>query len=268
MPIYIFFALFFFSSCSRLDLAVNLANTYIVNKADSFFDLSADQYKWLKKTLSNDIQKVKKVIFPQLASEMFKIAQTLEGQKNYDSFTVLHSYNRLEGLFFDGLRLFASSAVAFADKLSPNQMEYFQKQADKKFTEMKVNPQKKSYNRIKKNFDSWIGGINSHQKKEIRDFVFTNPPSINESVENRKNLIHDFLKSFSDKVARKEYVEKLFTSYESMQDTGYKKIVLEKHKKIAAFVTSILNKIGEEQKQTLIDNIRDRANQLIKISKG
>lgn len=268
LAVFIFIIFCFVASCSRLDLAVNLANTYMVNKIDDFFDLTGDQTKWLKKALASDIAKVKKTIFPQLATEMFQIAQTLETQKVYDSSTVLNSYNHLEGLFFDGLRLFASSAVAFADKLTPNQIEYFQKQADKKFTEMKDDPQKKSYNKIKKHFDSWAGGMNSHQKEELKNFVAKNPPPIKETVYNRQNLVHAFVRSYSDKIARKKFVEKFFTNYESMQDPAYKKVIFEKHNKVASFVTSILNKMPEDQKQTLIENIRDRANQLIKISRG
>lgn len=266
--------LFFFivfcvvTSCSRLDLAVNLANTYVANKADDFFDLTGEQSKWLKQSLSRDIEKVKKTIFPQLAAEMFKISQSINTQKSFDTNSVLNSYRRLESLFFDGLRMFSPSAVAFADKLSPAQVDYFQKESDKKFSEMKEDPNKKSYNKIKKQFDSWAGGMNSNQKKELKIFVDKNPPPIKESVYNRQSLVHEFVRSYPDKVARKKFVENLFNNYDSMLDPAYKKVLAEKHGRIAAFVTNILNKMGEDQKKTLAETIRDRANQLIKISKG
>ena len=266
--------LFFFivfcvvTSCSRLDLAVNLANTYVANKVDDFFDLTGEQSKWLKQALVRDIDKVKKTIFPQLAAEMFKISQTINTQKSFDTGSVLNSYNRLEGLFYDGLRVFSSSAVAFVDKLSPAQVDYFQKEADKKFSEMKEDPNKKSYNKIKKQFDSWAGGMDSKQKKELKVFVDRNPPPIKESIYNRQSLVHEFVRSYPDKVARRKYVEKLFTNYDSMLDPSYKKVLVEKHNKVAAFVTNILNKMDEDQKKTLAETIRDRANQLIKISKG
>lgn len=256
------------TSCSRLDLAVNLANSYVTNKADDFFDLTGEQSKWLKKALARDIEKVKKTIFPQLAAEMLKISQTIDTQKTFDSATVLLGYNRLEGLFYDGLRIFAPTAVGFVDKLVPAQIDYFQKEADKKFSEMKEDPNKKSYKKIKKQFDSWAGGMSSKQKDELKMFVDKNPPPAKEVVYNRQHLVHDFVRSFHDKVARKKYVERLFTNYDSMLEPGYKKVLIEKHNRVASFVTSILNKMPEDQKKTLVETIRERANQLIRISKG
>lgn len=255
-------------SCSRLDMAVSLANSYVTNKADDFFDLTSEQRKWLKQALGHDIMMVKKTIFPQLAAEMFKVADTLNSQKTFDYNTVILSYNRLEGLFNDGLRIFSLTAVGFVDRLMPVQIEHFQKQADKKFSDMKEDAQKKSYNKIKKQFDSWMGGMNSKQKKELKTFVEKNPAPIKESVYNRQNLVHEFVRAYPDKVARKSFVEGIFTKYESMMDPGYKKLVNEKNKRVAIFFTNILNKMSEDQKQTLIETIRDRANQLIKISKG
>jgi hypothetical protein len=255
-------------SCSRLDLAVNLANSYITNKTDDFFDLSGEQRKWFKKSIAKDIDKVKKTIFPQLATEMLQISQTINNQKSFDTATVLNSYDRLVNLFYDGLRIFTSTAVGLADKLALEQMVYFQKEADKKFSEMKEDPNKKSYTKIKKHFDSWAGGMNSEQKKELKVFVDKNPPPINEAVYSRQNLVHEFLRSYPDKLARKKFVEKFFTNYDSMLDSNYKKVLAEKHNRVAAFVTNLLNKMPEDQRQTLVETIRDRANQLLKISKG
>jgi ABC-type transporter MlaC component len=165
-------------SCSRLDLAVNLANSYITNKTDDFFDLTSEQSKWLKQALAKDITKVKKTIFPQLATEMFNAAETLSSHKTFDSTVVLTCYKRLEALYYDGLKLFSATAMDMADKIMPAQIEYFQKQSDKKLSEMKEDPEKKSYNKIKKHFDSWMGGMTSGQKKELISFIEIYPPPV------------------------------------------------------------------------------------------
>lgn len=264
----IFLILLITFSCSRLDLAVNLANSYVTNKADDFFDLTGDQSKWLKTTLSSDITRVKKAIFPQLAAEMLRIADVINNHTTFDSDTVLNSYNRLEGIYYDGLKMFSPTAVAFVDKLKPAQIEYFQKQVDKKFSEMKEDPEKKSYNKIKKHFDSWMGGMTSTQKKELKAFIEKNPPPVKELVYNRQHLVHEFIRAYPDKVARKSFVEGMFTKYETMIDPAYKKIVTEKNKRVAVFFTNILNKMSADQKKTLVETIRDRANQVVKISKS
>ncbi len=253
-------------SCSRIDLAVNLANSYITNKVDGYFDLTRDQTSWLREALSRDIDHVKKTIFPQLASEMLNAADTLSSRSTIDSAFVYTSYKRLENLFYQGLRIFTPNAVLFVEKLSPAQIAYFQKEFDKKAADLKEEPQKKDYDKMKKHFDSWMGSVTSNQKKEIKNFVSTTPPTAQEAVYNRQKMVYHFVNS--DQSARKNYVQKLFTSYESLREPGYAKIAEAKTRQVTGFVTSMLNRISPDQKKTLIDTIRDRANQLINISKG
>lgn len=262
----LFITLTSITSCSRIDLAVNLANSYVTNKADDYFDLTRAQTSWLKEALGRDIDRVKKTIFPQLATEMFKAADTLNTRQVFDSNMVYGTYKRLENLFYQGLKIFTPNAVLFVEKLSPAQVAYFQKEFDKKAIDLKEEPEEKQYSKMKKQFDSWVGSVTSNQKKDIKNFVTTNPPPVQETVYNRQKMVHQFVNS--DLAARKVYVEKLFTSYESLREPSYAKIAEAKQKQVAGFVTSMLNKISADQKKTLVDTIRDRANQLIKISKG
>lgn len=254
------------SSCSRLDLAVNLANSYITNKADNFFDLTGEQKKWLKAVLERDIDKVKKTIFPQLASEMFKAASVLSEGRAVDYTLVYTTYKRLENLFYQTLRIFSPSAVAFSDKLSPNQLSHFQKEFDGKIKDLKEDPEDKTYEKMKKQFDSWAGSISSKQKKEIKSFANINPSPVNEIAYSRQTMAYQFVRL--DKNSRKAYVEKLFTNFESARGESYSKIVEDHNKKVVSFVTGMLNKMPQDQKKSLVDIIRDRANQLIKISRG
>lgn len=264
----LFVLLLSFTSCSRLDIAVNLANSYITNKTDDYFDLTRDQKDWLKTALDRNISKVKKTILPQLAAEMNKAATIISAQPSFDANAVYLTYQRVENLLFQGLRLFATDAGAFSEKLTPEQITTFQNEFDKKLKELKDDPGKKSYDKMKKQFDTWMGSLTSEQKKKLKTFVAENPPPVAESIYNRQNLAHNFIRAYPDKTARKKYVEKLFTNYDSMRDSNYTKRVVEKNKKVASFVTYILNSMTEEQRSTLVATLRDRANQLIKISKS
>ena len=264
----IFIILFASVSCSRLDLAVNLANSYIAKKTDDFFDLTWDQKSWLKEVLTSDISQIKKTIFPLLASEMLKIAELLGQQKVFDSKIVMTSYNRLEEIYYEGLKILSPTAIVLIEKLSPAQIEYFQKETDKKFLEMKDDSNDKSYKKMKKNFDSWMGGITSRQKEELKQFIEKNPTPIKDIIHNRQTLTHEFVKVYPDKVARKLFIERIFTNYSGTLSSDHKKIIDEKNNKVAVFFTHVLNTMPDNQKQTLINTIRDRANQIIKISKN
>jgi hypothetical protein len=260
--------IFSIQSCSRLDLVVNLANSYLTNKADDYFDLTKDQKRWVSDALEKNIAKVKKTILPQLAAEMFKAADVVSSKRPIDGIVTYSAYERLENLMFQGLRIFTDDVVAFTNKLTPKQVDYFQNKFDKKVAELRDDPSKKSYDKIKKQFDSWMGSVTSAQKASLKKFVEKNPPPTSETIFNRQLLAHGFIKAYPDPVARKKYVEKLLINYDSMIDKDYAKIINEKNKKVSDFVTSILNTMSDGQRSVLVETLRDRANQLIKISKG
>ena len=266
--ILIFIVLFASVSCSRLDLAVNLANSYIAKKTDDFFDLTWDQKSWLKEILASDISKIKKAIFPLLASEMLKVADLLSHQKTFDSKALMVKFYHFEKIYYDGFKILTPTAIALIDKLSPTQIEYFKKEVDKKFLEMKDESNNKTYKKMKKNFDSWMGGMTSGQKDELKEFIAKNPTPIKEIIYNRQKLTQEFVKVYPDKVARKIFIEEVFTNYSTKMSSEYKKIIDEKNKNIAEFFAHVLNTMADNQKQTLINTIRDRANQIIKISKN
>lgn len=258
-----------FSACSRIDLAVYFADTYVQSKANTYFDLNSDQSKWLKGALKSDIEKVKKTIFPQLAAELLKAADTVSAQRVLETATVQLSYERVRNLFYEGLRLFAPEAVIFSRKLEASQVSVFQSEFDKKMRDIKEDESsKKSYKRMKKHFDSWLGSMTSAQKKELEEHVQKNPPLINEKVYNRQLLAHEFVRVFPDLSARGKFVENLFSRYETMREPAYSKLTNEQDKKVIGLVKSILNKMTDSQRETLIDTLRDRANQLIKLSKN
>ena len=207
--VFILTVVFLSVSCSRLDIAVNLANSYIVHKTDDYFDLTKEQSKRLKESLAKDINQVKKTIFPQLAAEMLKIADTVSFQKTFDSTFVSATYQRIENLFMEGVRIFTPTAVALAGDLSPNQITLFQKEVDEKLNDLKKDSEKKSFDKMKKQFDSWFGSMTSNQKDDLKKFVEKNPGPTKLSVYNRQTLAHNFVRAFPDKNARKKYVEKI-----------------------------------------------------------
>jgi hypothetical protein len=267
----IFLSLFFvtlFSSCSRLDIAVGLASTYIVKKSNDYFDLTISQSKWVRSHFNTDFAKVKKLIFPQIAAEMIKSADIVSGQRNFTEIMVDNTFVRMKNLFYEGLRIFTGSAVAFVDQLTPAQISYFQKEFDQTIAESKEkSTQKNSYKRMKKNFDSWLGGMTSEQKVSLEKFTSTHPDPINEKIEHRKELSNEFAKTYPYPMQRKAFIENLFNKYETLYSAKFAKITKDRSKQTASFVASVLNSMTEDQRKTLIEALRERANQLIKISK-
>lgn len=262
------FLVIIFSSCSRLDIAVGLASTYIVKKSNDYFDLTISQTKWVRSHFNTDFAKVKKFIFPQIAAEMISIADIVSGQKNITEAMVDTTSVRLKNFFYEGLRMFSGSAVALVDQFTPEQISYFQKEFEEINAELKEkSSQENSYKRMKKNYDSWLGGMTSDQKASLEKFTSTRPDLINEKIEHRKGLSNEFVKTYPDPLKRKTFIENLFNNYESLYSPNFAKITKDRNKLTASFVASVLNSMTEDQRKTLIETLRERANQLIKISK-
>lgn len=259
---------FIFTACSRIDLAVYFADNYVVNRAEHYFDLRREQARWLKKAVKADISMIKKTIFPQLAQELLVAADKVNDTRVFDSATVQLSYERVKNLFYEGLRFFSRDAVLFADKLESFQVDNFQKEFDKKMREVKEDDNPKDrYKRIKKHFDSWMGSMTHLQKKELEDFVEHHSAYTQEKIYSRVSLAHEFVRVYPDKVARAKFVEGLMTRYESMRGATYSKLDAQKEKEMVDLVTSLLNKMNDSQREVLIETLRQRANQLIRLSK-
>lgn len=268
MFIILSFIIISINACSRIDLAVYFADTYVENKADDYFDLTRDQSKWLKSSLKSDIAKIKKTIFPQLAAELLRAADAIESQRVFETSTVQLSFDRAKNLFYDGLRTFSPEAILFADQLAPSQINVFQKEFDKKMRDLKEDDNEiETFKKMRKHFESWMGNLNSEQKKELEKFVKNTSSSINEKIYNRQVLAHEFVRVYPDRGARAKFVEGLFTRYESMREPGYSKFMAQKDKQLIALITNILNKMSESQRETLLETLRERANQLTKLSK-
>lgn len=204
-----------------------------------------------------------------MAAELLKAADIINDTRNLDVPTVTLYYERVRNLFYEGLHLFSPNAVVFAGRLEPVQINSFQKEFDKKMRDLKQEDSEiQSFKKMRKHFESWMGSLNSSQKKDLEKFVENNPSNINEKIYNRQYLAHEFVRSYPDKNARAVFVDGLFSRYESMREPGYSKIALAKDKKIILLVTSILNKMSDSQREDLVETLRERANQLLKISRG
>ncbi len=260
---------FFFHSCSRLDIAVQFANTYVANKADDYFDLTREQTKWLRANFEKDFLQVQKLIFPQIASEMMNASEIISSRRPIDAATVMISYERIKNLFYDGMRMFTTNTIIFTDKLQPNQIVYFQKEFDKKMRDLKDDESAKdSYKKMKKHFDTWMGNMTSAQKDELEKFSKAYPPVTSEKIYNRQLLAHEFISAYPVKENRRRFITKLTTQFDQVYEARFSKGAKDRNNKIVIMVASILNKMTDSQRQTLVDTLRDRANQLIKISKG
>lgn len=241
---------------------------------DHYFDMNSLQSQLLKKSLKEDIKKVRKLIFPKLAVELQRIQKEVEGLTHFEGKRTISYKGELKKIFEEGLSLFELSAQGFLDHLNPSQIESFKKEFDEKTKDLELEAsapleaKEKRYDKIKEQLEGWIGTLSPEQKRDIQKFCDVNPFPMREQILNRNKLANEFINSFPDKDNRKKFIHQLFNHYESMRESSYAKAIEEDQQKYFEFIAVILNKMSIEQKKYLSGIFKDRVDQLKKASEN
>lgn len=256
------------TSCSRIELAANWADTYIVNHIDKYFEVNSMQSQFIKKAVKDDVDEIRKKVFPSVADELESFQKKIESNTVFTFQDIDHSQLELKKIFYDTVAIFEPNAQVFLKKLTTQQLEIFKSTFDKKTKELESdleNPadaKKKRFHKIKDQFQSWVGTLNNDQLFIIQQFTADNLPPLKEQLRNREKLSKEFLDSFKNAQSQSKFVSQLFTNYESMRDPDYAKASSIYQKKLLELVVVILNQLTPEQKKHLIDTIKDRAEQI------
>lgn len=259
-------------SCSRIELASTWADGYIYNQIDKYFEVGSMQAQFLKKALREDIERVKKEIFPAAASELERFSVLIEKDILFNAEMVEGVHLRFKNLFYKGLAIFEPNAQAFVQKLATEQIETFKKVFNRRSEELNKdladppNANKKRIDKIEEQFEIWLSSLNEGQKFEIQKFVNDNQFPLKEQIINREKIYKDFLESYNQKNKSTPFIHQLFTNYESMRDAPYEKSYDVYLKNSFVMIASVLNKISPIQKKYISGILKDRIDQLRKAS--
>lgn len=248
------------------------ADSYISTQIDQYFDVSSMQALFVKKAVNEDINKIKKHIFPRVGVELKIIQDLVENNKPLSFEQISSTRQNLKQIFYDGLEIFEPSAQEFVKKLDQKQLETFKIEFAKKTKELSfdlANPReakKKRYTKIKAQIESWLGNLTDDQQLDIENFTNSNLFPIKEQIANRESLSAQFLESFKPAhdsgYKQKKFVSQLFKDYESMRDPAYVKALQQDQKKYLEMITTVMGKLTLIQRKYFLDVMGERLNQL------
>ncbi len=243
-------------------------DSYITDQIDNYFDINNLQSQFIKKSLEDDIEKIRKIIFPRIAQEMMKVLNEVNGKTVFNEKIISDHEEEFKKIFYEGLKIFEHSAVEFSSKLTIKQLESFKNEFGLKTkilrdeTRDRLALREKRFTKIREQLESWIGILTVEQRAVLKVFCDENVFPYEEQILTREKLSSEFAESFSDKNKRRKFVSKLFLHYESMRDPSYTKALLEDQKKLHAFFAKILNEATEKQKIHLSGVLQDRIDKL------
>lgn len=251
----------------------NLADTFLISHTDKYFDLDRDQKEELKKNLNQDLDGIRKEVFPQIADHLKLMAPQTQTDKLSEE-TVEQAYQDFYSYFKETGHRFKNSAIQLTLTLRTEQFNHFGKAVQKdiaKLEKKSKDPEdslEATQEKYERSLEFWFGDLNREQKTLLENFLKENPFPLKLQAENKGYLLKQFLARQKDKEKLREFVENYYTDYESLRLPEFK-TALDQHK--SAFqqflITQFWPKLMAEQKNSLQKNFQERAEDLDKLAR-
>lgn len=255
-------------SCSRLGVAVDWADEYILNEADNYFDLSSEQYKEFKPRVEKDIQRIKKENFPELSIFFRKISEKAE-KNQINEKEIIALFDEGQGLFRKVLHQFEPTILDFATKATSEQANNFIKEYNKKIEELQddIKTPSDRLKKQKKRYDRWlnefIDNMTADQKKALEAEIENNPIPFDLQVKSRNQIRDKFLTVMGNPQELKNFL----TNFEKQRSPEYQEALKKYQSGLKSYLWVLFQSLSEGQKTYLIKQLRHRADELEKISK-
>lgn len=258
-------------SCTRLDIAVHWADTYIASQVDDYFDLSSQQNKDLKIALKHDIRQIRKAQFPKWASALRQFekeihANTLneENFKRYFRETVDIS-KKLQPAFTE-------TAVKFITSASSEQLRHFEKALRKKNieNEKKIQNREQARNDARKKYlrgiEMWIDSLSKDQDQLLNRHLNNNPFPIQALTKNRNHVLEKFIEAQKNPDDLKTFVRNYYTDKTQYANPDYQQALKTYHADLEKFSFQLIKSLNEKQKNLLCENLTEKAAILEKLA--
>ncbi|WII73638.1 DUF6279 family lipoprotein [Bdellovibrio sp. 22V] len=265
-------SLFCFSACSRLDLAVNWADTFLAAKVDDYFDISSEQKKELKKYLQADFKRLKNELLPQWMDEISKfksdVAQGSLTKNRVELYfnTVMKNVSSFTGHF-------SETAVSFMASVDSNQLNHFNKAFRDKAKEdhEKISDTQKYRNNLRdkyyKYFEMFLGDLTAEQKNLIEKHLNETPYPAALKLKNKEHVFQTFLKERGSPEQIALFVKNYSAHPEQYSLPEYKQAYQQYQQSLEKLVVQVLTSLNANQKAELLNNLSEKLAQLERIRK-
>lgn len=265
------FCVLAFLGCSRLDLAMNLADDYIASKVDDYFDLNSRQSKDLKSALHADLRKIRKEQFPKWASSLRSMAQTIHENKLNEE--IFKSYFQDILVVSKSLQpAFTETAVHFISRARPEQLEHFEGAIRKKNIEdeKKIQNRQKSRDETRKKYlrgiEMWVDSLSQDQDQLLNRHLNENPFPTQALIKNRSQVLERFKEAQKSPLTLKNFVRDYYSDKTRYAAPEYQKALIHYQTELQTFCYQLFRSLSQKQKNLLYENLLEKASLLEKLA--
>jgi hypothetical protein len=257
--------------CSRLDLALQWADTAVLYGLEDYFEIDKAQRSQFKKDFNAVLLDVQANDFSQWADFLKNQANEIENESvNRES--LVNSFKKFRDYFKSAAIKFEPLIQNLIDKQAAKKFELFDAQFLKKYnTDLEnLSEPKNQTETLKKRFDTWIDftveSVTKDQKKSIQKQQTENPLPQQLQLESRKAVFEKFKATRTDAVQRKQFINSFFANWDSLQSPEYVAAKATYENNLIDWLLQFYATLNKDQKKTFIKNLRSRADQLIGLS--
>jgi len=263
---------FFFTACSKLDVAVRVADRFAIKAISRHFDLNSEE----EKEIRNEFQKIFNEVKKEELLELVNVLEDFAGQVRVEA---VEGSARVQIFINSSSQIFMRALQRFqplGEKLIEIQATKDFKEFDKMFLEnikkseakLKVEQEQKS-NEFKR-MDRWvkesIGALTTEQKKSFIPALKKIIPVPDLYIKSRKKVHEDFSLVRKDPKLRKDFVESYFKNWLTLQTLEYQKARKNFESSFEIWIAQLYSDLNSKQKRLLEKNLRIRAEQLRKVA--
>jgi len=256
--------------CSRLDIAVNWADTYIVSQADDYFDLNSAQSKELKNEVQQDIRKVRKELFPKWARSLRELEKETHTPLTEEGFHKYFQESLEEGRTLQPY--FAETAAKFITQARPEQLEHFEKAIRKKNVEdeKKVQNGQQARDESRKKYlrwtEMWINSLTKDQEQLLNRHLAEHPFPLEKQIQNKNHALEKFTAARLSPETLRSFVRDYVQDRGQYNDPDYQLAIKNYQSDLEKFVYQLALSLNDKQKKALSENLLEKASALEKLA--
>jgi hypothetical protein len=262
---FIFFGfLVLFGGCSRMDLALRWADTFVLATVDDYFLMNTSQKTRARSEFNQALEQVRRNEFSRLADLLEDSAQKLEssqfGAPEIEAFhkTFNQIFRAAVGRFeLMGQNLLADQ-VATDFKLFDQEYKEQQEDREKDLGDAKAQS-KKTLKSIEDFIEETVEYLNKSQKLELQEFILKHPRPAQLAFQSREKMYEKFKALRKDEALRRAFVTTYFTDWESLQTPEYVKARAENQAQFKLWMAKLLGGLEPGQRKNVVKNFRKRA---------
>lgn len=219
---FVVFVILFLNSCSKVNVAYDLAPRLVTNNLDENFDFSGERYEKIKTIITEDFKTNKGLLKNEILARIDEMSQVAD-QTQLRPEQVENFVKNIRSTQQKIIKAFQPSFSEVVQKMTDEELKYLVKETNErheKAAEKLKNKNEfieKAYSRFENNMESLFDEVTPEQKKIYISLVERNWDYFHLQLEHRRNYLNKFQELFADKDKLLDLVYKYYAGDDSIK---------------------------------------------------